>query len=87
VSTSDSPHSTPHGPQQQLADYAMIFDMLGLLTGITKEDAAIAKSWRSSPCFLRRASLIYLSMKDGKELDIRTDPSTFKIDDDMKKRL
>jgi hypothetical protein len=87
VSISTSPHSGTHAGQQQLADYATIFDMLGLLTGITSESTATSKIMEIFTMFFAPRSLIYLAMKDGKTLNIKSDPSTFKIADDLKKRL
>ncbi len=70
-----------------MADYAMIFDMLGLLTGIMKEDAAIAKIMEIFTMLFAPRILVYLSIKDGITVDVRTDPEDLKIDDEMKNRL
>ena len=87
MSESPPSHSQQHGIEQQLADYAMIFDMLGLLTGITKEDAAISKIMELFTMLFAPQSLVYLSIRDGKTAKIKTSPSSLSMDDDQTKHL
>lgn len=65
----------------------MIFDMLGLLTGITKEEAAINKIMEIFTMFFAPQSLIYISIRDGKTQDIQTHPPSISINDDTIKHL
>ncbi len=61
--------------------------MLGLLTGITKEDAAINKIMEILTMLFAPQSLIYLSIRDKKNQAIRTDPPSLSVSDDRVERL
>jgi hypothetical protein len=87
VSESPNTSSRQHSAEQKLADYAMIFDMLGLLTGITKEEAAINKIMEIFTMLFAPQSLIYISVRDGKTLEIKTHPPSLSLNDDTIKRL
>jgi hypothetical protein len=87
VSESPSPPSRQHGAEQKLADYAMIFDMLGLLTGITKEETAINKIMEIFTLLFAPQSLIYISIMEGKTQVIKTHPPSLSLSDDTIKRL
>ena len=65
----------------------MIFDMLGLLTGITEEKAAINKIMEVFTMLFAPQSLIYISIRDGKTQEIKTHPPSFNLSDDTIKRL
>ena len=82
-----SPHSRLPNGDQQLAEYAMVFDMLGLLTGITKEEAVIDKIMELFTMLFSPKSLIYLPIRDGKPQEIKTSPPSLGINDDRIKRL
>ncbi len=84
--TSSSHSQLPNG-DQQLAEYAMVFDMLGLLTGITKEEAVIDKIMELFTMLFAPQSLIYLPIRDGKPQAIKTNPPSLSINDDRIKRL
>jgi hypothetical protein len=87
VSELSPPSSRQYGAEQQLADYAMIFDMLGLLTGITKESTAINKIMEIFTMLFAPQSLIYISIMDGETQKIQTHPPSLSIKDDTIKRL
>lgn len=82
MSESPNTSSRQHGAEQKLADYAMIFDMLGLLTGITKEMAAINKIMEIFTMLFAPQSLIYISIRDGKTQEIKTHPPSLNLSDD-----
>ena len=65
----------------------MIFDMLGLLTGITEEKAAINKIMEIFTMLFAPQSLIYISIRDGKTQEIKTHPPSLNLSDDTIKRL
>jgi hypothetical protein len=65
----------------------MIFDMLGLLTGITEEGAAINKIMEIFTMLFAPHSLIYISIRDGKTEKIKTHPPSLSLNDDAIKRL
>jgi hypothetical protein len=81
------PYFPSHGTEKQLADYAMIFDMLGLLTGITKEAFAINKIMEIFTMLFAPQTLIYLSISGGQAQEIKTDPQGLEISPDTLKRL
>lgn len=76
----------PNG-NQQLADYAMIFDMLGLLTGITEEDAAIHKIMELFTMLFAPGKLVYLSIRGKKIQAVKSNPSALGIDENQMDQL
>ena len=72
---------------QQLAEYAMVFDMLGQLTGITDEEAAIHKIMELFSMLFAPQSLIYFPIRDGKPEKIKTSPPSLPVSDEQLKRL
>ena len=65
----------------------MIFDMLGLLTGIRRESEAISKIMELFTMLFAPQSLVYVAIRDGKTLEVKANPSTLEVDDAMVKRL
>ncbi len=72
---------------QRLAEYAMVFDMLGQLTGITDEEAAIQKIMELFSMLFAPRSLIYLPIRDGKPEKIKTSPPSLSVSNERLKRL
>ncbi len=72
---------------QRLAEYAMVFDMLGELTGITNEEAAIHKIMELFSMLFAPRNLIYLPIKDGKPKKIKTSPPSLPVSEERLERL
>ena len=85
----ESPESVTenHGGSFQKADYIMIFDVLGKLTGITNETAVIREILDLFTVLFAPASLIYLPFHNDRPEEIIEHPSGAPVDDGAKNRL
>jgi|GEM_PF-1665363 len=69
------------GVYRQLADYALIFDLIGKITGIMSEKEAIENIFELFTALFAPDRMVFLSLKEGKLESITFHPAPFTYDE------